>query len=586
MCAINSVYASTSVNGGSGTGANANPGGFGLICAGTTGAAGGGDLAQIRAQSIGQVALPVLGTLFGGASALKGASSLSNLANVSGPTLEDLANIGKNNASANGASGAATPGVATAADAGLDAAAKPKFKMHTDGSIDPIESETPPNPIAQSSPIAQAIEQTKATLTKNRPDLTPLQVQRHAEAANLLVPGQLTDAQASGDVNAISDEMNTRAQYPQKALALNAQNGNLIDNLNALRNKVAPDVGMENTQGDLGQTLIDSYKSMDQGAKNNIKANYQAVTDANAGKFPLDVPTFINNANQALQAKNIAEFVPPKVQSAVLNKLADNPNMTFDNFINYDKILSQQQRAAMNSTDGATGAMAVGMIRQELNKLPVTNDITSQAQGLLDTARSSAKARFDALNSDPAYDAAINDGVKMGAQSPLADGFIKNYIAKNNSSSAGNTASVANMMSNLKGDPMAQQAIRAGAMDNLRAASGVDLRSNTGNVSQAGMNKAIQGMGNKLPLIVGDDADMINTLGNYARNTQQQPRGSYVNNSNTLVGAMGSAAKQGLEGLLNVKTLGGYGAAKNLYQGIKKNNTPPSSVTLQDLGKQ
>jgi hypothetical protein len=48
-----------------------------------------------------------------------------------------------------------------------------------------------------------------------------------------------------------------------------------------------------------------------------------------------------------------------------------------------------------------------------------------------------------------------------------------------------------------------------------------------------------------MPLIFdGDTATGLKTLGNVARYTQAQPRGAFVNNSNTLVGSLAEKAAQ------------------------------------------
>ncbi len=53
-----------------------------------------------------------------------------------------------------------------------------------------------------------------------------------------------------------------------------------------------------------------------------------------------------------------------------------------------------------------------------------------------------------------------------------------------------------------------------------------------------------------------ESASQLKTLGNVARYTQAQPRGSFINNSNTLVGALAEKAaaltKTSVEGGLNV----------------------------------
>ncbi len=541
---------------------------------GTLGQLVGGEQGRLIGESLGNVAPDVAMTLFGAKSSLSGGKVLGDKVSIKGPSLEDI------RSAVNGPSEVYTP-----------TAPKTKYKLNNDGSVSaPVEGgqavvaqsigELQKGQVKSSgfapieSEIGQRIAQSKDTILKSNPHLSDIQAQRHAEAASLPVSMRITDAQASGSPVAISHEINSKGKYPQTAEVLNSQNTGLLDNLNALREKNAPYVS--GNMSDIGQGIVDSYKKMDTAASENVRAQYTAVTAANAGKFPLDVNQFLTNAKQVLEHKNVAEFVPPEVQS-LLGRLEQNPAMTFDNFVNIDKILSQQERAALNSPKGQTGSFAVGLIRSELNKVPAMSDTALPAYQLLAKARATAKARFDAIKADPAYKAVIDDIAPDGELSPLADKFVHNYIAN------GKTANVNNMMRNLGRDPIAQQGIKAGFVDHIRQASGIDLRTNQGNVTQAGLNKAIQNAGNKSQLILGEDAHVLNTIGNVARDTQQLPRGHFVSTANTVPALMAEVAKNGIETALNVKTLGGYGAVKGIVQSITRSNKNPSSVMLKDL---
>jgi hypothetical protein len=106
------------------------------------------------------------------------------------------------------------------------------------------------------------------------------------------------------------------------------------------------------------------------------------------------------------------------------------------------------------------------------------------------------------------------------------------------------------MVENLGPGTPAHQTMAAGVINYLKAKAGIVNES--GNFSQAGYNKALAGVQPKLLDIVGPEAKhQLEALGNVARYTQAQPRGSFVNNSNTLVGGMAELAKRGLEGTVN-----------------------------------
>jgi len=70
-----------------------------------------------------------------------------------------------------------------------------------------------------------------------------------------------------------------------------------------------------------------------------------------------------------------------------------------------------------------------------------------------------------------------------------------------------------------------------------------------GNFSQAGYHRALKQLDdvqNVNAIFNQEAASKLKTLGNVARYTQAQPRGAFVNNSNTLVGALAEKAGKGV----------------------------------------
>jgi hypothetical protein len=66
--------------------------------------------------------------------------------------------------------------------------------------------------------------------------------QRHIEADSLPVPVRLTKGQATGDVVQLSQEQNRRGKDTELAYRFNEQNKALIENVQEIRNRAAPDV--------------------------------------------------------------------------------------------------------------------------------------------------------------------------------------------------------------------------------------------------------------------------------------------------------------------------------------------------------
>jgi hypothetical protein len=391
--------------------------------------------------------------------------------------------------------------------------------------------------LAESTPapeLRNASPQVQKYVNSNLKSMTPEEIARHIEADSLPVPARLTQGQGSQDVHQISFEQNNKGKNPDLGNLFNSQNQNLIDNVNAIREKAAPDVTVSNPV-EAGQNLIDSYKNLDAKLSSDISSKYQALKDANGGQFPLDAKTFVDNADQALHRDLLYDHVAASIRST-LDRLKNGGSMTFENFESLRTNLARLQRSP--TLDGNAQA-AAGVIRNALEDVPMPPG-AEQLKPLADQARAAARARFQLIDSDPAYAAVVKDDAKIGEPSPLADKFIDNYVVK------GKAANVRNMINNLAEDSAAKKTIAAGVIDHLKSSAGIDLRTNTGNFSQAGYNKALTNISPKLGLILdAESARNAQTLGNVARYQQFQPRGSYVNNSNTLTGAAAELAKNG-----------------------------------------
>lgn len=364
---------------------------------------------------------------------------------------------------------------------------------------------------------------------------------RHIEADTLPVPVQLTAGQALQDPVRLSTEQNIRGQQPELAQRFSAQNGQLKQNLQEIRDQVGPDVYSANPV-EHGDTLINAYKTKDAEAQADIKAKYQALADANGGDLPVDGQAFVSAADAALKKQMKAPFLPAPVQS-VLQGLRDGGPMTMENFENLRTTLAAEGRKAARSSDGNAEA-AINVVRNALEDVPMQSG-SAQIKALADAARSAAKARFDMLRNDSAYKAAVDDSV-----SP--DRFVQKFII------GAPRDQVATMRQNLADDPVAEQTIGVSTVDHLRRSAGVDDMGN-GNFSQANYNKQLQALGPKMRQLVSPKtAETLEQLGNVARYTQAQPRGSFVNNSNTLVGSLAEHGQDLLEGAINAKT-GGIG---------------------------
>ena len=440
---------------------------------------------------------------------------------------------------------------------------KPRIKLSVDGSQTPIDATGAPiqqvpitvkatgpqsvgaaaSSYSQQARAAGVTPEVQAAIdaTEGTPSFNRTAAERHIEASSLPVPMELSDGQATGNIHQISYEQNNRGKFPEYGNRFNAQNGQLVENINAIRDESSPQIfGANHVEN--GQSLIDFYNAKDAGLNADISAKYQALKDANGGEFPLKGSDFVNSADKALKADNVTRFLPSEV-GGILGDLREGGPMTYSDFENYRTILAQQARKAARSGDG-TAEHAISLVRNSLENIPMSDE-TAAIKPLADAARSAAKSRFDLLRQDPAYNAAVNGSV-------APDDFINKFVIK------GKTGDLGVMRDNLMDEPMAQQVIAAGTINHLKTRAGIT--GNEGNFNQAGYNKALEALSPKLnQLVPPEQARNLQSLGNVARYTMEQKRGTYVNNANTLVGALANSAKEVGLGVLNAKTFGTSG---------------------------
>ena len=371
--------------------------------------------------------------------------------------------------------------------------------------------------------VSPQLKQEIASIPVNKINLPTLQ--RHIESDTLPVPVRLTEGQATGDVVKLSNEQNRRGKDSALAQRFNEQDGQLIENLEAFRERAAPDAPGSRTL-DHSQAIIDAYKELDNNLNAGINQKYQALRDAAGGQFPVDAPQLLSNV-QARLKKELLSNEAPAGQFKELQRLAEGNNMTFEDYLSLRRNLGDVARTA---TDGQVRRAASLMI-EEIEKLPLQKGAAA-LKPLADQARKAARDRFQMLEKDPAYRAASTDSVP-------ADKFLETFVVR------GHNKNVQAMIDHLGADSVARQHMAAGTINFLRDRAGII--DGQGNFTQAGYNKALKFLddSNKMPLIFdGDTATGLKTLGNVARYTQAQPRGAFVNNSNTLVGSLAEKAAQ------------------------------------------
>ena len=397
------------------------------------------------------------------------------------------------------------------------------------------------------------LQQVVSNIPVNKVNLPVLE--RHIEADTLPVPMRLTEGMATQDPIIISNEQNMRARSPEMAQRFNELNADLVENVGAIRDIAAPDVFV-NTKKENAAAIMDSYRSMDQARREQITEAYKALEDANGGQFPIDIQAAIQNADAALGTKLKTEFLPSAIQSQ-LEKFRQGAPMTFEQFEALRTNLAAEIRKAERAKDG-NAAMASSIVREALEDMP----LAGQAKGLkalADNARKLAKERFDTINKDPAYKAVIDEKV---SDRDFFDKYVINGVDKN----------IQTMLTNLSGDPLIQQHLMRGTMQHLSDKAG--LTEQGGTFSSANYNKAVKHLAdtNNLDTIFTPEIGThLRTLGNVAHYTTYQPKGSFVNNSGTLVAALSRKVGGAIVGGMDIASV--------------KAGLPPLGTALTTVGE-
>jgi hypothetical protein len=405
-------------------------------------------------------------------------------------------------------------------------------------------------------------------------------VLRHLEGDSLPIPVRLTEGEATGNPILISEEMNLRGKNPELAMRKNEANQQLVDNVPLIRERAAPDVYSTKTI-ESSEALINEYKALDKTRNEAIDTKFAELRDKAGGDLPVDSPALLKNIDQQLSKELLLTDGQGISQYKELKTLADSGAMTFDQYLSMRRNLS---RMSAEAKDGNVRQAARIMV-QELDKLPLSNE-TAALKPIADQARGLARERFEALKNDPAYKAAVTNSVP-------ADKYFNKFVIN------GVNKNINTMIDTLGRDSLGHQHIKAGTINYLSDKAGII--DGKGNFSQANYNKNLKRLDdvNNLGAIFDPESQLqLRTLGNVAAYTQFQPRGSFVNNSNSVVAYLANKAAGGLEQVGNVagfKFAGGIPIGTMARQAVQKSKEktrvekalkPGAGSTLDEISRQ
>ena len=340
-----------------------------------------------------------------------------------------------------------------------------------------------------------------------------------------------------------------------------AQPQQLYDAFEQSKQRHAPDISSQADASELGQHEINGLVETDKARIANIDKNYQDFRDAyikfkqDAGlpienDFPVNGKEFLSNANKALINESLQFEVPKPIQD-LLDVIGKNKGtMSYQEFLNLDKRLSAKQREGTGSE-----REAAGVIRKQLNNIQL-EDEAKILQPQYEKAKTSAKERFDVIDSNPAYKAAI-DAAEDAKHSPdavslKAKDFHKTYV------SSGNPEVIRRMKAEIPTDHIAHQAITWGELERAKQAI---TNASASRVNAETFAKFLRdskpSLREALPPAAMQDVSEIGLL----NSKMVKPDAGAFNYSNSYTNLFGDLARQGLLNAGELKLMSATGGA-------------------------
>jgi hypothetical protein len=329
-----------------------------------------------------------------------------------------------------------------------------------------------------------------------------------------------------------------------------------VNDFDRIRQEASP-TNVANNARENGQVALDDLKEYDEPVRANVKAEYQKLQDMNGGSIPIDTGAMSSNIEARMKKGSLTRTAAndPAI-SEVMDNIKSGAPMDFEQYESSRSLMSAIQRSAK----GTPNAVAAGIVRDELEKLPLPEN----AQPLkvqADKARAAASARFQQMERDPAYAAAVDDvtnGTPKGRKSPLADNFLDDYVM----SKTAPRSEVESLMQKLS--PEGQGAVASHALSKVRdSAMGASGTSDTPTITPAAYGRAMQKYGDKLTVALPKET-LEDLQGNLqaVRLTKQAPPGSSIAPKSGVI--VRNALEAGAQTGANLLTKGGFGVAKKL----------------------
>ena len=426
-------------------------------------------------------------------------------------------------------------------------------------------------------------------------NIDPDVLARHIDADTLpqpegVSPIALRAGSATGNDQQISLERNLRSDPATAGLlakSISENDAKLGSSFGEIRRQATPNI-VQRSNAEHGQTAIDAIKDRDNSAVMDMRAKYKALADQNGGAMPIDTGATVSSINDALsQAYLTKTATQDPVVSEVMEDLGSGKPITFERFENARTNFAGVQRGS-----NPAAARAAAIVRNGLENMPLSGG-AGNLKELADAARAAAKARFDIIGQNPAYEAAINDNVPsdakglhiIGTPSPLADRFMDRYFLGNGQSAS--RAYVARLQKLMRPNPDFASSVEAASLNKLREAAGLDENDEPvkGGFHAASYRNTRDAMGTKADVLMSPQSalwtDQLKRVAGYENGVG---KAGTVNYSNTALAAqqlaespaangVGSVVANHLADVAAAHTPGGVGlVAKRVGQTLWKSS--------------
>lgn len=321
-------------------------------------------------------------------------------------------------------------------------------------------------------------------------------------------------------------EVNKRAAVPELATRMNVQNQRMVDVLDTMRTTAGPKVDAYSA----GQTVSKALKAHDADLSKGVSEAYTAFRNSTGARADVPMAPMARVSGEVLDT-----FGKENIPGAVLSKLkgfgffGSKPMKAFD-VLEADKLLKviNANYDPMNKPQAAALDALRRGLKESIDLTPVPEGEASGA--LLKTALQKASQRFQLLDDVPALKAASLDDI-------TPEKFVQQYLQRGG-------VDEATKMVKLLG-PEEIGVLRGQVMETIRRkAVSRAANSEFAQFSQAGFRDALDDIGERKLRLLFDAQEIaqMRRLGRVASSIQVQPKGSWVNNSNTAVEGLGVLA--------------------------------------------